>query len=143
MRESKGQLVALMMAGYAEGKAWGEGRTPIDTVNRRLRERSPRDDPMSAEFVREMTGGKRQTDAARWTLIVSGFGLGNESERDRMLRTLRVASTMNPQPPCAKCGAPGSSTHQVCSGCRVIRYCGRECQVAHWANHKEVCKMGK
>jgi hypothetical protein len=29
----------------------------------------------------------------------------------------------------------------LCSGCKVARYCGRACQVAHWKVHKPVCKM--
>jgi len=27
----------------------------------------------------------------------------------------------------------------VCSRCRIYQYCSRECQVADWDNHKEVC----
>ena len=27
-----------------------------------------------------------------------------------------------------------------CSGCKVVRYCSRECQVAHWRSHKGLCK---
>jgi hypothetical protein len=27
-----------------------------------------------------------------------------------------------------------------CVGCKVVRYCGRECQVAHWKSHKGLCK---
>jgi hypothetical protein len=28
-----------------------------------------------------------------------------------------------------------------CSGCKVARFCGKPCQVAHWKMHKPVCKM--
>jgi hypothetical protein len=28
-----------------------------------------------------------------------------------------------------------------CSGCQVARYCGKDCQKAHWKQHKPVCKM--
>lgn len=31
----------------------------------------------------------------------------------------------------------------VCAQCEVARYCGRECQAAHWQAHKRVCKMIK
>ena len=27
-----------------------------------------------------------------------------------------------------------------CAGCRSVRYCGRECQVQDWHQHKHVCK---
>jgi hypothetical protein len=31
---------------------------------------------------------------------------------------------------------------QLCSGCKLVRYCGRECQMAAWrAVHKHTCKL--
>jgi hypothetical protein len=35
-----------------------------------------------------------------------------------------------------------SKSLQLCSGCRLVRYCGRECQMAAWrAVHKHTCKL--
>jgi hypothetical protein len=28
-----------------------------------------------------------------------------------------------------------------CSGCRAAKYCGKQCQVSHWKQHKHVCKQ--
>jgi hypothetical protein len=28
----------------------------------------------------------------------------------------------------------------ICAGCRIARYCGRDCQRVHWKRHKPVCK---
>ena len=28
----------------------------------------------------------------------------------------------------------------VCSRCKTVWYCSRECQVQHWKQHKKVCK---
>ena len=28
----------------------------------------------------------------------------------------------------------------VCASCRKARYCSKECQIAHWSNHKKICK---
>jgi len=39
---------------------------------------------------------------------------------------------------CHKCGSPHNL--KVCSACRGIRYCSRECQVSDWAAHKPLCK---
>ncbi len=33
-----------------------------------------------------------------------------------------------------------SSALKTCAGCRVSRYCSRECQTAHWPAHKKMCK---
>ncbi|TEB22400.1 hypothetical protein FA13DRAFT_1741056 [Coprinellus micaceus] len=45
--------------------------------------------------------------------------------------------------PCASivshtpCEKPGT---KVCTGCRLVSYCSRECQSAHWKRHKLHCK---
>lgn len=33
--------------------------------------------------------------------------------------------------------------NSVCSGCLVARYCGRDCQTAHWKQHKQSCSRIK
>ena len=38
---------------------------------------------------------------------------------------------------CAQCGGPGALR---CAGCRGVLYCGRACQRAAWAGHKDLCK---
>ncbi|KAK9838394.1 hypothetical protein WJX84_009882, partial [Apatococcus fuscideae] len=30
--------------------------------------------------------------------------------------------------------------HSSCSRCKLVKYCGKECQSAHWAGHKKACK---
>ncbi|PRW44236.1 Sodium hydrogen exchanger 7 [Chlorella sorokiniana] len=44
---------------------------------------------------------------------------------------------------CAACGSY-EETHgqyKACSACKAVRYCGTDCQAAHWkAGHKRVCK---
>ena len=46
---------------------------------------------------------------------------------------------------CAACGVwdPTGGNHRRCNGCRLVYYCGKECQVAHWAEHKEGCRKQK
>ncbi|GFH53174.1 hypothetical protein CTEN210_09650 [Chaetoceros tenuissimus] len=42
---------------------------------------------------------------------------------------------------CAKCGMQDSTQKLlVCGNCKFFRYCSRECQVAHWKDHKVRCK---
>ena len=38
---------------------------------------------------------------------------------------------------CANCPKQGKVK---CSVCKAVRYCGRECQKAHWKAHKKDCK---
>ncbi|KAL6073867.1 Cobalamin synthesis protein P47K [Balamuthia mandrillaris] len=30
---------------------------------------------------------------------------------------------------------------KVCAGCKMVNYCGRECQRSHWASHKLICRQ--
>ncbi len=34
----------------------------------------------------------------------------------------------------------GDQFKSKCGACHVFKYCGRECQRAHWAFHKPYCK---
>lgn len=43
---------------------------------------------------------------------------------------------------CANCNKTDDSNGEkllVCSRCKVVRYCGRDCQVQHWKEHKKEC----
>ena len=41
---------------------------------------------------------------------------------------------------CAGCGTPSLAEKlQKCDGCKVVHYCGRECQKQHWPAHKKIC----
>jgi len=37
---------------------------------------------------------------------------------------------------CYKCGGPPT---KKCSKCQIAKYCSRECQLANWPDHKELC----
>ena len=43
---------------------------------------------------------------------------------------------------CANCGKTGSGTVRLknCTACRLVKYCGVDCQKAHRKQHKQACK---
>ena len=43
---------------------------------------------------------------------------------------------------CANCGKGEDSSGdlKVCSGCKILKYCNRDCQIAHRPQHKKACK---
>ncbi|GFH50172.1 hypothetical protein CTEN210_06648 [Chaetoceros tenuissimus] len=48
-----------------------------------------------------------------------------------------VEHTICERPGCNKIGS------KICAGCKLVSYCGRECQVQHWKMHKKNCKKVK
>ena len=43
---------------------------------------------------------------------------------------------------CANCGKGEESSDDLkaCTACKLVKYCNRECQIAHHALHKKACK---
>ncbi|KAJ7633522.1 hypothetical protein DFH06DRAFT_1479491 [Mycena polygramma] len=39
---------------------------------------------------------------------------------------------------CGNCSKVAAA--QICSRCKMMTYCNRECQVAHWRTHKSYCE---
>ena len=43
---------------------------------------------------------------------------------------------------CANCGKgeEGANSLKACTACKLVKYCNRECQIAHRSQHKKECK---
>ena len=43
---------------------------------------------------------------------------------------------------CANCGRGEAEyrTLRKCAACKMVKYCNRECQIAHLPQHKKACK---
>ena len=41
---------------------------------------------------------------------------------------------------CANCGTGEDINLKFCNGCKLVKYCSRDCQVAHRPMHKKACK---
>ena len=46
---------------------------------------------------------------------------------------------------CAACGARETRVEEfkLCSACKRAAYCGKDCQAAHWRQHKAACKAAR
>jgi hypothetical protein len=66
----------------------------------------------------------------RFALMGSGVQIVSSKLHDEQV--LAAASV------CALCEKPGDSL-QSCARCRAVAYCNRNCQMAHWNEHKQNC----
>ena len=41
---------------------------------------------------------------------------------------------------CAACGVEGGDSLKACTACFMVKYCNRQCQIAHRKQHKKECK---
>ncbi|KAI0055761.1 hypothetical protein BV25DRAFT_1731770 [Artomyces pyxidatus] len=41
---------------------------------------------------------------------------------------------------CSNCLPPSSATLRRCNSCKIVAYCTKDCQRAHWARHRGYCK---
>ena len=54
-----------------------------------------------------------------------------------------IASSGDSVDSCANCGKHGSDAVKLknCTACRLVKYCGVDCQKAHRKQHKKACKQ--
>ena len=60
----------------------------------------------------------------------------NTAFAERLCKILGGAERACEKPGCAS-GSEGKL--KICTGCRGVWYCSRECQREHWAAHKHAC----
>jgi len=41
---------------------------------------------------------------------------------------------------CANCGKDGGNGLKACTACKLVKYCNRDCQIAHRSKHKKACR---
>lgn len=44
---------------------------------------------------------------------------------------------------CGNVNCPVLNSSKTCSGCNILKYCSRTCQIADWGGHKKTCKFIK
>ena len=65
-------------------------------------------------------------------------------EVNDMLQNMRTTGEeeKNASPTCANCGKgeESSDSLKACAACKMVKYCSRECQIAHRPKHKMECR---
>jgi hypothetical protein len=81
-------------------------------------------------------------------------GLGKEQQQALVHDLLRLGAVFLVEVPVSVgCSNPGcvslagasevAVSNKVCTGCKVVYYCSRKCQVEHWKVHKKMCQQLK
>lgn len=67
--------------------------------------------------------------------------MGKKSKRREATKAAPLAAVLNK---CHQCGKADTQTElSICSGCRLIRFCSKECQTKSWPDHRTKCKAAK
>jgi len=58
------------------------------------------------------------------------------------IRYMSNTSELEPTSTCANCGKGEEAGNNLksCTACKLVKYCSRECQIAHRPQHKKECK---
>ena len=54
---------------------------------------------------------------------------------------LKIEAKKNKNSQCSSCNM--AETKKICSRCKAVYYCNKECQSKDWSNHKLLCKPVK
>ena len=65
----------------------------------------------------------------------------NEGAKEEQKVEAKEESKVQEVIPTGDCAVCDKLAKCLCSGCKHVFYCSRECQKKHWSNHKEECKM--
>ncbi|XP_058493514.1 zinc finger MYND domain-containing protein 10-like [Solea solea] len=101
------------------------------------------------EQIPEMWNHIVSENSGKWKAIAKYQAIEtfNPSDNDLRLYAQRMNQTYNcdsmevllPEKP--KCGSCGKEASKRCSRCQGEWYCDRECQVKHWPEHREQCRI--
>ncbi len=77
----------------------------------------------------------------------SSFEIGRLGSSSARIEAIKQRMQLKLLDKCSNpsCAQPSSSERELseCASCHTVRYCGRDCQLAHWPDHKAICKEKK
>ena len=91
--------------------------------------------------------GKGRGGGRLFSFPEEALDLATEPKHDKLLDTMNCCVPANDRvdgaEACANCGAVSSDTVKLknCNACRLVKYCGVDCQKAHRKQHKKACKQ--
>ena len=56
------------------------------------------------------------------------------------LKNMHITCTEVEIDKCANCGKEDSDGLKACTACKMVKYCNRDCQIAHRPRHKKACR---
>ena len=84
--------------------------------------------------------GQRLLPSIRARAMLSGPSSRDEAAVAAIRHIIaQSAEPLRNRPTCSGCGKQAVGL-RTCARCRAARYCSRECQAAHWPQHKHDCK---
>lgn len=99
---------------------------------------------LELDFTSIKEGFKKGSPSGKVLRAVLQDKSGIRKTRENIFQKLEylVDAVDESQPRCKNCDKSQTSIAKMktCSGCRVARYCSRECQKADWKTHKQECR---
>ena len=56
------------------------------------------------------------------------------------MNNMHITCTDEEDDMCACCGKDDSDGLKTCTACKMVKYCNRDCQIAHRPKHKKACR---
>ncbi|TFY72635.1 hypothetical protein EVG20_g385 [Dentipellis fragilis] len=95
----------------------------------------------SSALPRQNTWASASTSASAAETGASGRRAGDSGSRIEEVK--EEEGGMEGTLQCAACRLKDKGKVRLCTGCRKVAYCSRECQVKDWKSHKSTCKPKK
>ena len=102
---------------------------PIKPMNMNLPTAEKNDDDVAFMSIKELKAE------------LQSYNMSTESYFDKTSLVEAVKNARKEEQQCANCGKgeEESASLKLCNGCKMVKYCSRECQKAHRPQHKTEC----